>query len=68
MLRTDQFWSLDNVAYRGIPGRVAVYAIIFAVFFFLAGAQFNHNDFLYAVAPLRHGALFRDVHYVQGPI
>jgi hypothetical protein len=48
---------------------VFVFSVAFFVLISLAG--FNHNDFMYAVAPAvwaQHGALYTDVPFVQAPL
>jgi hypothetical protein len=49
----------------------AVFLFSVAFFVLISLAGFNHNDFMYAVAPAvwaQHGALYTDVPFVQAPL
>jgi hypothetical protein len=54
-----------------IAGRIAtVLTLLFSIVFLTAtsSGRFDHNDFMYAVAPRMDGILYEDIHYVQAPL
>jgi len=49
-------------------GYLACLAVLLTLLHLSTSSRFDHNDFMYAIAPLRSGVLYTEVHYVQAPL